>query len=73
MTRRAHDYGLEGPMRDILGDPDVLARLVTETLAILAKRGTGKSNAAVVFAELMFDGGFPWVAIDPKGDWWGTR
>lgn len=46
---------------------------VTETFAILAKRRAGKSNAAVVMAEEMFDHGLPWVAIDPKGDWWGVR
>lgn len=46
---------------------------VTETFAILAKRGVGKSNTAVVMAEEMYDAGLPWVAIDPKGDWWGVR
>jgi hypothetical protein len=46
---------------------------VTETFAILAKRGAGKSNAAVVMAEQMHAAGAPWVAIDPKGDWWGIR
>lgn len=46
---------------------------VTETFAILAKRRAGKSNAAVVLAEEMFDRGLPWVAVDPKGDWWGVR
>lgn len=46
---------------------------VTESFAILAKRGAGKSNAAVVMAEEMYDNGLPWVAIDPKGDWWGIR
>lgn len=45
----------------------------TETFGILAKKGAGKSNAAVVMAEEMFDAGIPWVAIDPKGDWWGLR
>lgn len=44
-----------------------------ETMAILAVRGAGKSNAAVVLAEEMFRAGIPWVAIDPKGDWWGIR
>lgn len=46
---------------------------VTETFALLAKRGAGKSNAAVVMAEQMYDAGLPWVAVDPKGDWWGVR
>lgn len=46
---------------------------VTETFAILAKRRAGKSNAAVVMAEQMHKNGLPWIAIDPKGDWWGVR
>jgi hypothetical protein len=46
---------------------------VTSTFGILAKRRVGKSNAAVVMAEEMYDAGLPWVAVDPKGDWWGIR
>lgn len=46
---------------------------VTETLAMLAKRGMGKSNAAVVLAEEMHRIGAQFVAIDPKGDWYGIR
>jgi Helicase HerA, central domain len=46
---------------------------VTETFAILAVRGAGKYNAAVVMAEEMYRAGLPWVAIDPKGDWWGGQ
>lgn len=46
---------------------------VTQTFGILAVRRSGKSNAAVVMAEAMYDAGLPWVAIDPKGDWWGMR
>ena len=46
---------------------------VTETFAFLAKRGGGKSNSAVVMAEEMLRLGHQWVAIDPKGDWWGIR
>lgn len=45
----------------------------TRRLAILAMSGAGKSNVAVVMAEQMFAAGIPWVAIDPKGDWWGVR
>lgn len=47
--------------------------VATDTLALLAKRRAGKSNAAVVMAEEMYDAGIPWCAIDPKGDWWGVR
>lgn len=46
---------------------------VTEPMGMLAARRAGKSNAAVVLAEEMFDAGLHWVAIDPKGDWWGIR
>jgi hypothetical protein len=45
----------------------------TRRMAILAMSGAGKSNLAVLMAEQMFDAGIPWVAIDPKGDWWGVR
>jgi uncharacterized protein len=44
-----------------------------QRFGILAMSGAGKSNAAVVLAEEMYDAGIPWVAIDPKGDWWGIR
>lgn len=46
---------------------------VTQTFGVLAVRGAGKSNAAVVMAEEFHDAGLPFVAIDPKGDWWGIR
>lgn len=45
----------------------------TRRMAILAMSGAGKSNAAVVLAEEMYREEIPWVAIDPKGDWWGLR
>lgn len=45
----------------------------TGTHGILATKGAGKSNAAVVMAEALWDAGVPWVAIDPKGDWYGVR
>ena len=46
---------------------------VTETFGFLGARGAGKSNATVVMAEAMWDAHLPWVAVDPKGDWWGIR
>ena len=46
---------------------------VTQTFGIIGMRGSGKSNAAVVLAEEMFRAKLHWVAIDPKGDWWGMR
>lgn len=52
---------------------DLPLQAVTETFAILAVRRAGKSNTAVVIAERMHAAGLPWVAVDPKGDWWGVR
>jgi hypothetical protein len=46
---------------------------ITQSIALLAVRRAGKSNAAAVLAEEMYRAGLPWVAIDPKGDWWGLR
>lgn len=55
--------------------PDLVLPLeaVTQTFAILAKRGAGKTNAGVVMAEEMVAAGIPWVAIDPVGSWFGIR
>jgi len=55
--------------------PDLALPLdaITETFGILAVKRAGKSNAGVVMAEEMFKAGLPWIAIDPKGDWWGMR
>lgn len=47
--------------------------VVTEPIGILAVRRAGKSNLAVVMAEEMSRNHLHWVAIDPKGDWWGIR
>ena len=62
-------------MADLRVSPDLALPLdaATETFGILAKKGAGKSNAAVVMAEEMHKAGIPWVAVDPKGDWWGLR
>lgn len=45
----------------------------TETFAILAKRGRGKSHTAAVLAEEMLGCGIPVVLIDPTGVHWGLR
>jgi hypothetical protein len=45
----------------------------TQSLAILAVKGAGKSNAAAVLVEEFSDEGIPFVVIDPKGDWYGIR
>ena len=58
---------------DVSPDLQLPDDAVTRAFALLAMKGAGKSNVAVVMAEEMFDNGIPWVAIDPKGDWWGIR
>lgn len=52
---------------------DLPIEAVSDSSAILAKKGAGKSNAAVVMAEEMYAAGVPFVTIDPKGDHWGIR
>ncbi len=49
------------------------ASAITETFAILAARGAGKSNTAAVMAEEMFKAKLPFVVIDPVRAWWGLR
>jgi DNA helicase HerA-like ATPase len=46
---------------------------VTQTFAILAKRGVGKTYTASVMAEEMLAAGQPIIAIDPTGAWYGLR
>lgn len=54
-------------------DLELPLEAVTETIAILAKRGKGKTNTAVVMVEEMVAAGMPAVVIDPVGVWWGLR
>lgn len=56
-----------------LGGIELPLLTVTEPNAILGVRGSGKSNTAVRLAEQMHAAGLPWVAVDPKGDWYGIR
>ena len=46
---------------------------VTQTFAILAKRGVGKTYTASVMAEEMLRAGHQVIAIDPTGAWWGLK
>jgi hypothetical protein len=48
-------------------------QVATQTFAILAKRGAGKTGAAAVMAEEMHAAGVPFVVVDPVGSWWGLR
>ena len=47
--------------------------VVTQTFGIVAKRGSGKTETAVVMSEEMIGAGQQVVAIDPVGVWWGLR
>lgn len=49
------------------------AEAVTQTFAILAKRGMGKTYTASVMAEEMLKAKSHVIIIDPVGVWWGLR
>lgn len=57
----------------LAGDFSLSVEAVTQTFAILAKRGVGKTHNASVMAEEMLKAGQQIVAIDPTGAWWGLR
>lgn len=44
-----------------------------EAIGILAKRGAGKTNTAVVLVEQIVKNGVQVVVLDPVGVWWGIR
>ena len=46
---------------------------VTQTFAILAKRGAGKTYTAAVLAEELLAAEQQVLVIDPTGAWWGLR
>jgi hypothetical protein len=46
---------------------------VTQTMAIIARRGAGKTHTAVVMAEEMLKAHLQVVVLDPLGVWWGLR
>jgi DNA helicase HerA-like ATPase len=45
----------------------------TQTFAILAKRGSGKTYTALVMVEEMLKAGLQTVMVDPVGVCWGLR
>jgi uncharacterized protein len=49
------------------------AEAVTQTFAILAKRGVGKTYTASVLVEELLKAGLRAVVVDPVGVWWGLR
>jgi uncharacterized protein len=62
-------------VKDLRLSPELAlpADFITQTAAILAIRGAGKSNLAAVLAEQMFAANLPFVVIDPTGTWVGLR
>lgn len=46
---------------------------VTQAIAILARRGAGKTHTASVLVEEVVRAGLPVVVLDPTGAWWGLR
>jgi hypothetical protein len=46
---------------------------VTQTFGFIGRKGAGKTYAAGVLVEQLFDHGAPVVVLDPVGNWWGLR
>lgn len=44
-----------------------------EAVALLGKRGSGKTNTGRVLAEELVAAGVQTVVLDPVGAWWGLR
>lgn len=47
--------------------------LITQTIAILARKRVGKTYTASVIAEEFCKAKLPFVVLDPTGAWWGLR
>lgn len=62
-------------MKKLHISPDLALPLdaVTQTFAIMAKRGVGKTHTASVMAEEMLKQGQPIVVYDPTSAWWGLK
>ena len=52
---------------------DLPISAVTQTFALLAKRGGGKTYCGLKLAEGMLEAHAQIVAIDPIGKWWSLR
>lgn len=47
--------------------------IITDTIGVLAIKGSGKTYTALVLLEEMVKAGLPVVALDPVGVFWGLR
>jgi DNA-binding Lrp family transcriptional regulator len=61
------------PLLRISEDLSLPAEAVTETFAILANRGVGKTYTASVLVEELLKAGLQVAVSDPGGVWWGLR
>jgi hypothetical protein len=68
-----HDTYGQAPSLHMSKDLSLPAEAVTQTFAILAKRGAGKTHTAAVLVEELLNAGLHVVVVDPVGDWWGLR
>jgi len=49
------------------------AEVVTQTIGILGRRGSGKTTTASVLVEELLRAKLPFVIIDPTDAWWGLK
>lgn len=57
----------------LANDFEIPEEAVTQTFAMLGRRGSGKTSTAVVLAEEMLSTGHVIAWIDPLGVAWGLR
>lgn len=65
--------GSENNQLQISDDLSLPAEAVTQTFAILAKRGVGKTYTALVIVEELLKASLRVVVADPVGVCWGLR
>jgi uncharacterized protein len=64
---------IRDPTLHLAKDLRLPVEAVTQTFAILAKRGAGKTYTAAVMVEELPNTGLQVVVVDPIGVWWGLR
>jgi hypothetical protein len=73
MNRLLIGKALRGPLPGKLENFDLPLDLTTQTLAVLAKKGAGKSYTSSVMIEELLDAGQVPVILDPTGAWFGLK
>lgn len=63
----------DGPGVNIAGDFTFPFEIVTQSIGIVAARGSGKTYLTTVMAEEFLFSGLPFLVIDPVGVYWGLR